>query len=152
MAKTTKVLTMAELTTQLTGQVSFDENHQVVKQPIVDVFEKNLPNEWTLKEVTDFTDYTKNFMGAYGDVGGVALAELVKANESIEALEAVVDCGGVSFGNFFSRPMNEEPTEEDYAASFGFGIAMPKPASLEKEIRPALGKLFLDDDEDESEE
>lgn len=149
MAKTTEVLSMDELTNRLTGKVSFNDNHQVEEKPIIDVFEEGLPNEWTMKEVTDFTDYTKHFMGAYGKVGGEALANHVKDNENIEALEAVVNCGGVQFGNFFSRPMNEEPTEEDFAAAFGFGIAMPKPASLEKDVRPSLGKLFFDEDDEE---
>lgn len=148
MAKTNEVLSMEELAKRLTGNVAFNETHQLVKEPIVEIFEKGLPNEWTMKEVTDFTDYTKNFMGAFGEVGGAALANHVKQHEDIETLEAVVDCGGVQFGNFFSRPMNEEPTEEDYAAAFGFGIAMPKPASLEKEVRPSLGKLFFDEDEE----
>lgn len=149
MSKKNEVLSMSELANRLTGQVKFDDTHQVVKAPIIEVFEKGLPNEWTMKEVNDFTDYTKNFMGAFGQVGGTALAEHVKQHEDIETLEAVVDCGGVQFGNFFSRPMNEEPTEEDFAAAFGFGIAMPKPASLEKEVRPSLGKLFFDEEDEE---
>tara|TARA_Y100001956_G_scaffold9851_1_gene8637 strand:- start:1642 stop:2100 length:459 start_codon:yes stop_codon:yes gene_type:complete len=152
MAKVTKALSVNELADLMRGKVKFDENHQIEKEPVVKVFEDNLPNDWTMTDVTTFTDYTKNFMGAYGEVGGTALAELVKANENIEAIEAVVDCGGVSFGNFFSRPMNEDPTEEDFAASFGFGIALPKPTELESKIRPALGKIFLNDDEDEDEE
>ena len=148
-----KVITVADLANKLVGKVTFGETFELNQGPIVEVYEENLPSNITMDIARDLNQYNQNFFHAHSEEAGTALSTLLKETPAIETIEAVTNCAGTKFGLFYSKPMNEDPTEEDFAASLGFGINVPMPQSIEKELRGKLAKLIMTDvDEDMEDE
>jgi hypothetical protein len=150
--KKTTTPTRNEITELFRGNVSFDDNHILQEQPLIDIFTNSiLPSHISFDTAVEVGEIMRDTFGGYSEAVGEATVDYVGANSAIETLEAETNFAGVKMGVFYSKPMNESPTEEDYAASLGFGMSPMKPQVIEKEIRGALGKRFAElcaDDEE----
>lgn len=148
-----KIPSVKHLITELDQKFTLDDSNMFTgAEGIAKVYEDNLPEGITLETVSTVHDYNKNFVEAYAKTAAPFIIEQAKGNAELAALELSTEVGGTVFTAAFSRPTGEEPTLNDWAASLQFGIAVPKPTTLDTSLRKKLAKGFLEDDDESSEE
>lgn len=130
-------------------------------EPLVKLYEETLPTtkvgdvdyRFTLDDANALRQHDANFSEVYAGVANNLILGAAKDNKEISALDLTLDIGNASFSTVFSRPVNETPSQKEWAASISYGIGVPKSKALEGKLRKefAKGMMASDDDEDEDE-
>lgn len=144
---------MAKLTSKaieeaLHGKIAFNEDLTPVQEPILKVWEDNLPEGLNVDLITKLTNYRKTFSGGFTAASGNAIVDEVQKNDAIESLSLVFNTPDVDFETHYTKPQNENPTQKDHEAAWGFGYGVAKSAAIEKTHRKALAARFLIEDEE----
>lgn len=145
---------------KLFGTFELDANKHLKQEPIAQAYGELFSADdrfqhMTLKDVENLGDFNKDFLGAFGQVGADFVIEQAKADDDLASLDLTADVAGNLFSLTFSRPANENPSENDWASSFGLGLGIPKPTSFEAALRQKTNAAFfaeevtaIDDDEE----
>lgn len=142
---------------RLFGKLELDENKQLKQEPLQLVYaeavaEDDRVKHLSLQDIQNVGEFNRDFLGAFGQVGSDFIIEQAKADDDLGAMDLTADIAGNLFSVTFSRPTGDNPTENDWAASFGLGLGVPKPTGFEASLREKTRATFFSSDEDEDEE
>lgn len=142
---------------RLFGKLELDENKQLKQEPLQQVYAESVAEDdrvkhLTLQDIQNVGEFNRDFLGAFGQVGSDFIIEQAKADDDLGAMDLTADIAGNLFSVTFSRPTGDNPTENDWAASFGLGLGVPKPTGFEASLREKTRAAFFSSDEDEDEE
>lgn len=143
-----KVMSVTELLS-LVKPVLAVEDGKLVQEPVVQVYESNLPEGITMDIVGTVHKYDSRFFEAFGTAGSQLIAQRAKADVDLAAEELRVDIAGHSMSVAFSRPVSAEPTAKEWGAAIGFGYGVTKPSGLDKNARKAFASEMMSDGDDE---
>lgn len=129
-------------------------------EPLVELYSSTLPvtkvgdvdYRFTLEDANALRQHDANFGEVFGGVANNLILGAAKDNKEISALDLTLDIGNASFSTVFSRPVNETPSQKEWAASISYGIGVPKSKALEGKLRKEFAKGMMASDEDEDED
>lgn len=130
-------------------------------EPLVELYTSTLPvtkvgdvdYRFTLEDADALRQHDANFTELFGGVAGGLIADRAKADSDIGALDLTLDIGNAAFSTVFSRPVTENPTQKEWAASISYGFGSPKSKALEGKLRKEFAKsMMATDEEDEDDE
>ncbi|EJN4219830.1 hypothetical protein NP764_003986 [Salmonella enterica] len=130
-------------------------------EPLVELYTSTLPvtkvgdvdYRFTLEDADALRQHDANFTELFGGIAGGLIADRAKADSEIGALDLTLDIGNAAFSTVFSRPVTENPTQKEWAASISYGFGSPKSKALEGKLRKEFAKsMMATDEEDEDDE
>lgn len=113
------------------------------------LYEKHLPDGITMDTVKTVHTYDQRVFEAFSHATTDKLAELVKAEPELAALETSVEIEGHKMSVAFSRPVGEDINKAAWASSVGFGYGVPKPESLNKKLRGSFAEAMMATEDEE---
>lgn len=132
--------------THLTQQ--FEQSMPFIKVEPNDKGEHQL----TIDNMNTLDKYRANFHEALGTVTAPIIADAVKSDPEIGAMELQLKVGETTFSTAFARPTGDKPSQKEYAASIGFGYSTLKNSALGGKIAREFAKNFLETDTDDEED
>ncbi|EBH2591554.1 hypothetical protein LPQ46_004400 [Salmonella enterica] len=162
MAEVTSMKALHKLIAELdTPAATLSEDLALNADPLVKIYEETLPvtkvgdvdYRFTLEDADALRQHDANFTELFGGVAGGLIADRAKADSDIGALDLTLDIGNAAFSTVFSRPVTENPTQKEWAASISYGFGSPKSKALEGKLRKEFAKsMMATDEEDEDDE
>lgn len=130
-------------------------------EPLVNIYESTLPTtkvgevdyQFTLDDANALRQHDANFTELFGGIANGLIVDRAKNDDAIAALDLTLDIGNAAFSTVFSRPITENPSQKEWAASISYGIGVPKSKALEGRLRKEFAKsMMAADDEEEDDE
>lgn len=143
-----KVMSVNELL-ELVKPVLAVEEGKLVQEPVLKVYEENLPEGITMETVGVVHKYDSRFFEAFGTAGSQLIAQRAKADADLAAEELKLDVAGHALSVAFSRPVSADATAKEWGASIGFGYGVTKPSGLDKNARKAFAAEMMAEDDEE---
>ncbi|QVW55220.1 hypothetical protein pEaSNUABM29_00180 [Erwinia phage pEa_SNUABM_29] len=136
------------------------EDMALKAEPMIKLYTETLPTtkvgdvdyRFTLEDADALRQHDANFGELFGGVANGLILGAAKDNKDIAALDLTLDIGNASFSTVFSRPVTENPTQKEWAASISYGFGTPKSKALEGKLRRDFAKDMMASDEDDEDE